>query len=201
MRPVPGGHRRDHVLDPGVVAVALRRQAVRGAAPRVGFPDLAAPLLERERRIGDDAVEGGEAAGARVGERRAAERVLADDLEVLDAVEHEVHAGDGRGGEVLLLAVDLAEEGARVAAGALHVLDRPEEHAAGAAGRVVDALALLRVEDVDHHPDDAARGVELAGLLALGDVGELADQVLVGVAEDVGGDGRVAERRPPRGPR
>ena len=101
-------------------------------------------------------------------------------------MEHEVHAGDGRGGEVLLLAVELAEERARVAAGALHVLDRAEQHAAGAAGRVVDGLALLRVEDVDHHPDDAARGVELAGLLALGDVGELADQVLVGVAEDVG---------------
>ena len=188
------GHRRDHVLDPGVVAVAVRRQAVRGAAPRVGLPDLAAPLLERERRIGDHAVEGGEAAGARVGERRAAERVLAHDLEVLDAVEHEVHPGDGRGGEVLLLAVDLAEERARVAARALHVLDRPEQHAARAAGRVVDALALLRVEDVDHHPHDAARGVELAGLLALGDVGELADQVLVGVAEDVGADRRVAER-------
>ena len=172
MRPATDGHRRDHVLDPGVVAVALWRQPVGCAAPRVGFPDLAAPLLERERRIGDHAVERGQAARARVGEGRAAERVLADDLEVLDAVQHQVHAGDGRGGEVLLLAVDLAEEGPRVAARALHVLDRPEQHAAGAAGRVVDALALLRVEDVDHHADDAARRVELARLLALGDVGE-----------------------------
>ena len=56
------------------------------------------------------------------------------------------------------------------------------------------ALPFLRVEDVHHHAHDAARGVELAGLLALGDVGELADQVLVGVAEDVGADGGVAER-------
>ncbi len=109
-------------------------------------------------------------------------------------MQHEVHARDGRGGEVLLLAVDLAEERARVAARALHVLDGAEQHAARAAGRVVDALAFLRVEDVDHHPDDAARGVELAGLLALGDVGELADQILVGVAEDVGADRSVAER-------
>ena len=131
---------------------------------------------------------------ARVGERRAAERVLAHDLEVLDAVQHEVHARDGRRGEVLLLAVDLPEERARVAARALHVLDGAEQHAARAAGRVVDALAGLRVEQFHHHADDAAGRVELAGLLALGDVGELADQVLVGVAEDVRADGLVAER-------
>ena len=189
-----GGHRGDHVLDPGVVAVARRAAGRSRAAPRIGLPDLSAPLLEREGRIGDHAVEGGEASGRRIGERGAPERVLADDLEVLDAVEDEVHPGDRRGRQVLLLAVDLAEERSRVAARALHVLDRPEQHAAGAAGRVVDALALLRVEDVDHHPDDAARGVELSCLLALRDVGEPADQVLVGVAEDVGARGRVAER-------
>ena len=56
------------------------------------------------------------------------------DLEILDAVENEVHAGDRRGREVLLLAVDLAEEGARVAALALHMVDRGQQHAAGAAG-------------------------------------------------------------------
>ena len=36
----------------------------------------------------------------------------------------------------------------------------------------------------DHQPHDAARGVELAGLL-VGGVGELLDQVFVGLAEDV----------------
>lgn len=116
---------------------------------------------------------------AGVDEGRVAERVLPHDLEVLASVEHEIHAGDGRGREVLLLAVDLAEEGARVAAGALYMLDRPEQHAAGTAGRVVDALPLSWVEDVDHHPHDAAGGVELARLLAPGYVGEAADQVLV----------------------
>ncbi len=74
------------------------------------------------------------------------------------------------------------------------MLDRPEQHPAGTAGRVVDALALLRVEDVDHHPHDASGCVELARLLALGDVGEPADQVLVGVPEDVGANCRVPER-------
>ena len=135
-----------------------------------------------------------EAAGARVREGGVAERVLAGDLKVLDAVQHQVHARDRRGGQVLLLAVDLAEEGARVAALARDVLDRAEQHAARAAGRIVDRLAFLRVEHLDHHPHDAARGVELAGLVASGDVGELADQVLVGVAEHVGADRRVAER-------
>ena len=74
------------------------------------------------------------------------------------------------------------------------MLDRAEQHAAGAAGRVVDALARLRIEQLDHHPHDAARRVELARLLPPGDVGELADQVLVGVAQDVGRDRGVAQR-------
>jgi hypothetical protein len=80
------------------------------------------------------------------------------------------------------------------AALALHVLDRTEKHAACAAGGVVDGLALLGVEDLDHHANDAARGVELARLLPARDIGELADQVLVRVAQDIGADGLVAER-------
>src|SRR5205823_3318323 len=99
----------NHVLDPGVVTVAVGRHAEDGAAPWIGLPDFAAPLLEREGRIGDHAVEGREATGARVSERRAAERVLTHDLKVLDAVEHQVHPGDGGGREILLLAEDLPE--------------------------------------------------------------------------------------------
>ena len=41
------------------------------------------------------------------------------------------------------------------------------------------------LDEPDHHPDDGARGVELAALLARR-VGELGDQVLVGGAEQVG---------------
>ena len=85
------------------------------------------------------------------------------------------------------------EEGPRVAAGSLDMLDRAEQHATGAAGRVVDALALLRIEQLDHHSHHAARGVELTRLLAPRDVGELADQVLVGVSQNVGFDRRVAQ--------
>ena len=121
-----------------------------------------------------------------------AQRVAAHDLEVRDAVQEQVHAGDGRGGEVLLLAEELAPERAVVAVVLLDVVDGLQQHAAGAAGRVVDGLALLGVEDVDHQPHDGARGVELAGLL-VGGVGELLDQVFVGLAEDVGLRGLVAE--------
>ena len=40
-----------------------------------------------------------------------------------NAVQHEVHAGHRRGGQVLLLTKELAEEGAGIAASVLHVLD------------------------------------------------------------------------------
>ena len=67
----------------------------------------------------------------------------------------------------------------------LDVLLGVDEHAAGAAAGVVDPHPLLGVDEADHHPDDGARRVELAALLA-GGVGELRDQVLVGGTEDVG---------------
>ena len=74
------------------------------------------------------------------------------------------------------------------------MLDRAEQHATGTAGWVVDALAFLRIEDLDHHADNAARGVELAGLVAACHIGELADQILVGVTEHVRADCLVAKR-------
>ena len=92
------------------------------------------------------------------------------------------------------MAVDLAKEGARVAAVSLHVVDCSEQHAAGAASGVVDRLALLGIEDLGHHPHHAAGGVELASLVAAGDVGELANEILVGIAEDVGVDDGVPKR-------
>jgi hypothetical protein len=54
----------------------------------------------------------------------------------------------------------------------------------------------LGVEDVDHQPNHAARRIELTRLLVRG-VGELLDEVLVGVAHHVAGDARVpdGERR------
>lgn len=86
------GNQGDHVLDPGVLAGHVRRETTGGAAPRIGLPDFASLRLEREGKTGDHAVEGGETAGAGVGERRATERVLPNNLEVLADVEHEVRA-------------------------------------------------------------------------------------------------------------
>ena len=75
----------------------------------------------------------------------------------------------------------------------LDVLHGGQQHAAGAAGRVVDGLGLLGIEHVDHQPHNAARGVELARLL-VGGVGELLDQVFIGVTDQVGRDVVVAQR-------
>ena len=91
---------------------------------------------------------------------RMPERVVLLDPEVLDAVQHKVHARDGRPSEVLLLGEDAPAEGAWIGAGPLRMLGGAEQQAAGAAGRVVDGLARLRVEQVDHHPHDGARRVE-----------------------------------------
>ena len=100
--------------DPGVVAAILRRDAGEVAPEAVGSPDLVAPLLQRERGIGDDAVERRELVADEEG--GVAQRVAADDLEVLDAVQEEVHPGDAGGGEVLLLAEDLAPQQLHAAA-------------------------------------------------------------------------------------
>ncbi len=66
-----------------------------------------------------------------------------------------------------------------------NVIARLDQHAARAAGRVVDAHAWLRLDDLDKRAHDIGRGVELARLLA-GGVGEVLDQIFVGRAEQVG---------------
>ncbi len=74
-----------------------------------------------------------------------------------------------------------------------HMLDGGEQHTAGAAGGIVDGLALLGVEDLDHEPHDAARGIKLAGLF-VGGVGKGLDQIFVGIADDVVAHNAVAEQ-------
>jgi hypothetical protein len=67
--------------------------------------------------------------------------------------------------------------GARV--GFEDVLRGVDEEAAGAGGRIADALAGARIDELDHHADDVARRAELAALP--GGV-QLAEQIFVEVA-------------------
>ena len=172
----------DEVLDPGEVGVARRRHAVH---PALVVPEqLAAPVAVVERRVGEDVV------GLEVGVAVVVEGVAVGDLGV-DAADGEVHLGQAPGRVVRLLAVDAdVADAPGVGLDELLALD---EHAAGAAARVVDA-ALVGGEHLDEHADDVARRVELAALLALG-AGELGEEVLVDAAEGVlGAVGRGAER-------
>jgi hypothetical protein len=66
------------------------------------------------------------------------------------------------------------------------------QHAAAAAGGVVDRVAGLRLQDAHQRVHHLGRGEELAGLGA-GVVGELLDQILVGAAEHVGRHALVRE--------
>ena len=184
--PATGAQGLDHVLDPGVVAVGGRRGAPEVAPVGVGRPARRAPVVEGEGRIGDHAVERCQTAALQ--DLRGAERVALHDAEVRRAVEEEVHLRDGGVHRVLLLAEDQAE----AELGVPRVVDRLDQHAAGAAGGVVDALAGLRVEDADEEADHRAGRVELA-CLGLGLVGELLEQDFVGVAHQVGGVVAVSE--------
>jgi hypothetical protein len=90
---------------------------------------------------------------------------------------------DGPGGAHLLLAVQRHVAGP--AAVLAQVVAHLDQHAAGAAGGVVDAHAFLRVAHLHAHAHHFGRGVELAGLLA-GLIGKVLQQVLVGRAQEVG---------------
>ena len=99
-----------------------------------------------------------------------------------------IHSGNGGRAEVLLLAVEFAVGELRIA----HLAHGFDEHATRAAGGVIDGLAWLRLKQGDHHLDDLAWGIEFSCVLFL-HVGELLDQVFVGVAHHVGAIAPVAE--------
>ena len=160
----------DEVLHPGEVGVALGRDAVLPAHVVV----LAEPVGVVEGRVGEDVV------GAEVGMEVAAEGVGVLGAEVgLDAAQSEVHHGEAAGGGVALLAVD--RDVAELAAVGFDEFFRLHEHAAGAAGGVVDA-AFVGGEHLDEAAHDAGRGVELAAVLALG-AGEAGEEILVNAPE------------------
>ena len=174
-----------HVKQKGKIALGLGRDravSVETVVRIVGC-EVVAPVLETEGRISDDAVVGKESA------RFIYEAGLGDDVPGLkpggsQAVKQQVQLANGQGPEVALLAVE--GQVAVVAALLSHVLGGIDEHAAGAEGRVTDAHPLLGLQQFDNEPNHGARGVKLATLLT-GIVGELVDEVLVGIPQDVAG--------------
>ena len=117
--------------------------------PVVGAPAPAEALWElhvgsgvvlAERRIGDDPVEALQFAGLAV--HRVEQRVLELDVGARHAVQQHVQLADRPGGGVVHLAAE--PEVRRVAAGLLDVFAADDQHAAGAASRIVDAHARAR---------------------------------------------------------
>ncbi len=183
----------EDVQQEGIVAVLLRRDAELEAAIQViGRIEAVAPGLGGERKIGDDEVEGLEAAVRRL-EVRAGEGVVLPDLRRRAVVEDHVHPGQRGGGVVHFLPVEREVE-AGVALGFVVGL---QEQRTGATGGIVDGLAgalgAADADDLGHDAGDLRRGVELPLALArLG--GEVAHEVFVGVAEQVVALGAVAAK-------
>ena len=99
-------------------------------------------------------------------------------------MEEEVHPGDRRSSQVLLLSEEPSQHEPVVTAVFPNVVERFEKHAPSAACRVVDRFTGLRIEDIHHEANDRPGRIELARLL-VGEISELLDEVLVGVAEHV----------------
>ena len=173
----------EEVLHPGEVGVAHGRGAVL-PSPVVAEP-VAAPVGDVEGRIGEDVV------GPQVGVAVVVEAVAVLDP-ALDAADRKVHSRHAPGGVVGLLAVDgdVALGFARVSiAGSVGAdeLNRLDEHAGGTAAGVVHA-AMVWLQHLHEEADDGARSVELAALSAFGQ-GELLQEVLINIADHVGGAG------------
>jgi hypothetical protein len=117
----PLGHRLDHMLDPGKITARGGRQTGKVASEWIIDPLLFAPLLQREGWIGEYAIEGGEPVAGK--ERGVAQGVAAQDLEILDPMQKQIHPGDGRGGEILLLPVQLSPQPLHVAVLILYMGD------------------------------------------------------------------------------
>ena len=120
---------------------------------------FAAPVADVERRVGDDEI------GFQVFVRIVQERtfVVPFHLRAVDAADGEVHFRQPPGGLVAFLPVD-----GNIVDAALVFFDklfRLHEHAAGTA-TWIEYAPFVRFEHIHQQFDDAARGVELAALLA-----------------------------------
>ena len=181
----------------GIVAVLRGRNAV-FKAPILVFAGMKAiaPGFGGKRRIGDHEIEGLELAIGLL-EERIGERVILHNLGRRAVVEDHVHLGECRRRVVHFLTV----EGQVQAGTAPGFVMRLEQQRAGPAGDVVDGLVGAGgAADTDHPGHDARNlggGIELPLTLARFG-GEVAHQVLIGVAHDVVAFGGVALEVKPR---
>ena len=172
--------RRDEVEEEGVIAILGRRNTVLEALVGViGRIKATGPGFGRKVGIGDGEVERLEAVGA-VREVRGGQGVALPQYGDFVAVQDHVHSRQRPGDVVHLLAID-ADAVRRLVGGF-------EQQRARATSGIVDGLVRAGIgADTDHLRYDArdlGRGVELPfALPGLG--GEMAHQVLVGVAQQV----------------
>ena len=104
-------------------------------------------------------------------------------------MEQQVQLADGQGSQVALLAVQRQVAG--IAAPFPDILGGVNQHSGGTGGGVADAHTFLWFQQLHDESHDLARGVELAAFLA-GVVGELVDEILVGVSQHVASAAVVA---------
>lgn len=176
-----------HVLDPAPVGGGFAGKAGPGgkAVEYVGVViGLGEPVLV-PHGIGDYAVEAAQFAllGA---EFRVLEGIADLDL-AFHVVDDHVHVGHGPGLGDVFLAEELERCRLLALGGLLHGDFAFHQQAAGTAGRVINFHTGLGLQHARHDGADFGRGVELAGALAAA-LGELADQVFVALADDVGLD-------------
>ena len=169
----------DHVQDERVVALSSGRQAATEAPELVLFGGIVAPLLQRERRVGDHHIEVQQVVVA-VEQARIAQGVAPLDDVVVLAVQEHVHLGQRPGAADRFLSVELI----LLRSQALDLLRAFHQQRSRTAGRIADAVAFFRLHQFGHQFGDFRRRVELAGLLA-GARGETLDQELIRVADDV----------------
>ena len=102
-------------------------------------------------------------------------------------MDDHVHVGHGPGLGDVFLAEELQGGGLFCPSFLLHGDLEFDEQAAGTAGGIIDRHAGLGSEHARHDGADLGWGVELPGALAAA-LGELADEVFVALADDVGLD-------------
>src|SRR5437016_10042252 len=158
---MPPGLQTEHVLGEHEVAF-LARGGTPAPAKALGELHVAARVILAERGVGNHAVEALQFAGFTM--HRMEQRVLELDIRARHSVEEHVEPADRPRGCV----VDLAAEAEvrRVAAGLLDELPADDEHAARAAGGVVDAHPRRWLENANHETDNIARSIEVAAFLA-----------------------------------